>query len=169
MPEQLIKHRQLAENPWQRLDLAADADSAAVAVPPAPTLVPLALWLARRDEFKARPNVGVWLGPTDEPALLADDLGSLRLIAVDFPKFADGRGYSTARLLRERLGYRGELRAIGDVGRDQLFYLARVGFDAFLIPEGRDAQEALEAFADFPETYQGATDQPLPLFRRRTA
>jgi uncharacterized protein (DUF934 family) len=96
-------------------------------------------------------------------------VGQLPLIAVYFPKFLDGRGYSTARLLRERYGYRGELRAIGDVGRDQLFYLARVGFDAFLIPEGRDARDALNAFADFPETYQGAVDQPLPLFRRRAA
>jgi uncharacterized protein (DUF934 family) len=169
MPEQLIRRRQVADNPWQRLVLADGDDSATIPVPRAPTLVPLTLWMARRDELKARNDVGVWLGPTDDPALLADDLGRLPLIAVHFPKFADGRGYSTARLLRERYGYRGELRAVGDVGRDQLFYLVRVGFDAFLIPEGRDAQEALEAFADFPDTYQGATDQPLPLFRRRTA
>jgi uncharacterized protein (DUF934 family) len=169
MPEQLIKQRQLADNPWQRLVPAESEDVATIAVPPAPTLVPLALWLARRAELNARGDIGVWLGPTDEPALLADDVGQLPLIAVYFPKFLDGRGYSTARLLRERYGYRGELRAIGDVGRDQLFYLARVGFDAFLIPEGRDARDALTAFADFPETYQGAVDQPLPLFRRRAA
>jgi uncharacterized protein (DUF934 family) len=169
MPEQLIKQRQLADNPWQRLELAEGADLASIAVPPAPTLVPLALWLARRAELTARGDVGVWLGPADEPGLLADDVALLPLIAVYFPKFLDGRGYSTARLLRERYGYRGELRAIGDIGRDQLFYLARVGFDAFLIPEGRDARDALNAFADFPETYQGAVDQPLPLFRRRAA
>ncbi len=169
MPEQLIRNRQLADNPWQRLVLSEGEDAATLALPPGPLLLPLTVWLARREALTTREDVGVWLGPTDDSALLANDLGSLRLIAVDFPKFADGRGYSTARLLRERHGYRGELRAIGDVGRDQLFYLARVGFDAFLIPDGRDAQEALEAFSDFPETYQGATDQPLPLFRRRTA
>lgn len=93
----------------------------------------------------------------------------LDLIAVHFPKFADGRGYSTASLLRLRYGYTGELRAFGDVGRDQLFYLARVGFDSFLISEGRDAAAALCSFDDFSEVYQSATDQSLPLFRRRAA
>lgn len=169
MPEQLIKQRQLAANPWQRLVLGEGEDFATLPLPPGPLLLPLALWLARREELAPRDDVGVWLGPSDEPGLLAGDICRLPLIAVHFPKFLDGRGYSTARLLRERYGYRGELRAIGDVARDQLFYLARVGFDAFLIPDGRDAEDALKAFADFPESYQGAADQPLPLFRRRSA
>jgi uncharacterized protein (DUF934 family) len=170
MPEQLIKHRQVAENPWLNVVLGVGEDPGALPIPAGPVLLPLALWLARRDELRARAaEVGVWLAPGDEPALLLDDLAVLPLIAVHFPKFADGRGYSTARLLRERYCFKGELRAIGDIGRDQLFYLARVGFDAFLIPEGRDAEDALAAFADFPEAYQGAVDQPLPLFRRRAA
>ena len=86
-----------------------------------------------------------------------------------FPKAADGRGYTTARLLRERYGYDGELRAFGDIGRDQIFFLHRVGFDAFVIGEGRSAEDALAAFDDFPDSYQGAADQPIPLFRRRAA
>jgi uncharacterized protein (DUF934 family) len=89
------------------------------------------------------------------------------LIAVNFPQFTDGRGYSIARLLRERYSWRGELRAIGDVLRDQLFYLARCGFDAFMLREGQDAQAALAAFNDFSEGYQASVERPQPLFRRR--
>ena len=89
------------------------------------------------------------------------------MIAVNFPQFTDGRGYSTARLLRERYGWKGEMRAIGDIQRDQLYYLSRCGFDSFLLNEGFDPQEALTAFNDFSEAYQTAVDQPVPLFRRR--
>jgi len=88
-------------------------------------------------------------------------------VAVHFPQFADGRGYSLGRLLRERYGWRGELRAIGDVLRDQLFYLTRCGFDAFDLREDQDLQAALSAFDDFSESYQTAVDQRQPLFRRR--
>jgi uncharacterized protein (DUF934 family) len=86
---------------------------------------------------------------------------------VKFPSFTDGRGYSVGRLLRERYGWTGELRAVGDIQRDQLFYLARCGFNAFALREGEDVDAALTAFADFSERYQASVDQPLPLFRRR--
>ena len=107
------------------------------------------------------------LEPTDDPALAAGAVGLARVIAVNFPKFSDGRGYSIARLLRERHGYQGELRAVGDVQRDQLFYLARCGFDAFLLRDGLDAQESLSALQDFSEAYQASVERPEPLFRRR--
>jgi len=90
------------------------------------------------------------------------------VIAIDFPQFTDGRGYSHARLLRERYHYAGELRAIGDVARDQLYYLAQCGFDAFQIPDGRDASAALSAFADFTDGYQSTTLR-APWFQRRQA
>ena len=93
--------------------------------------------------------------------------GSLKVIAIEFRTFNDGRGYSTARLLRERYGWRGELRAVGDVLRDQIFYLARCGFDAFELQDGQDVDAVLAAFNDFSERYQASVDQPLPLFRRR--
>jgi len=130
--------------------------------------VPLAAWKERRAELLARnAPVGVWLKPEDDPQEIAADLERLALVAVQFPKFADGRGYSTAYLLRQRLGYRGELRAFGDVGRDQLFYLARVGRVAMLgEAEGVEA-DALAAFNDFSVRYQGSVDDPTPLFRRR--
>jgi uncharacterized protein (DUF934 family) len=109
------------------------------------------------------------LGPGDDPAALGERLHAAARVEVDFPKFTDGRGYSIARLLRERFGYRGELRAVGDVQRDQLHYLSRVGFDAFLLREGEDAEGALAALGDFSEAYQSSVERPLPLFRRRGA
>ena len=107
------------------------------------------------------------LEPTDDPAGFAERLGAAARVEVNFPKFSDGRGYSIARLLRERHGYRGELRAVGDIQRDQLFYLSRVGFDAFQLREGEDADEALAALRDFSEAYQASVERPQPLFRRR--
>ena len=107
------------------------------------------------------------LEPTDDPAVLAASLAAARVIAVNFPRFGDGRGYSIARLLRERYGYKGELRAVGEVARDNLYFMAECGFDAFQLREGEDPQEALGAFSDFSEAYQATAAQPQPLFRRR--
>ncbi|MGD9953167.1 MAG: DUF934 domain-containing protein [Burkholderiales bacterium] len=109
------------------------------------------------------------LEPHEDPAAVAARLGAVERVEVHFPKLTDGRGYSIARLLRERFGFRGELRAVGDVQRDQLFYLSRVGFDAFLLRDGEHAAEALAALQDFSEAYQASVERPLPLFRRRGA
>jgi len=86
---------------------------------------------------------------------------------VNFPKFGDGRGFSIARLLRERYGYKGELRAVGQVARDHLYYMEQCGFDAYLLRDGEDVAEALAAFDDYSEAYQSTVAQPIPLFRRR--
>jgi uncharacterized protein (DUF934 family) len=130
--------------------------------------LPLAAWKSRREELRALGQpVGVWLEAGDDPAELAPDLDILALVAVRFAKFTDGRGYSTAVRLRTRLGYRGELRAVGDVGRDQLFYLKRCGFDSFELAPHRDPHAALAGLADFSLRYQASVDDPLPLFRRR--
>jgi len=107
------------------------------------------------------------LEPTDDPALAAGAVGLARVIAVNFPKFSDGRGYSIGRLLRERLGYKGELRAVGEVARDHLHAMEQCGFDAFQLREGEDPQAVLGAFGDFSDTYQATAAQPQPLFRRR--
>ena len=162
---QLIRHRALAEDKYV---LLRDAKSLADVPDSVPTIVPLALWLERRGALIARGEVGVWLAPADDPSTLAPDLAHVSVIAVDFPQFTDGRGYSHARLLRERYRYSGELRAIGDVGRDQLYYLSQCGFDAFLLPDGRNAEDALSAFDDFSDGYQ-ATVLRTPWFRRRPA
>jgi uncharacterized protein (DUF934 family) len=105
--------------------------------------------------------------PTVDLAAQVERIGALGIIAVNFPKYSDGRGYSIARLLRERYGYKGELRAVGVVARDHLQLMAQCGFDSFLLREGEDAQAALAAFDDFSESYQANAAQPVPLFRRR--
>jgi uncharacterized protein (DUF934 family) len=118
-------------------------------------------------EEASPPTERALLEAGDDPGALAASLGRLKLVAVNFPKFGDGRGYSIARLLRERYGYRGELRAVGEVARDHLYYMAQCGFDAFELRAGEDPQEALDAFNDFSEAYQASVARPLPLFRRR--
>ena len=163
----LIKDRRIVPDSWRLLS----ADATTVNSPcAADVIVPLTLWRAASVELAARPGrVGVWLEPNEGPETIAADLARLPLVAVEFPKFTDGRGFSTASLLRSRYGYRGEIRAIGDVLRDQLLYLRRCGFDAFALREDQDAEAALGAFDDLPPGYQSAVDEPLPLFRRRLA
>lgn len=153
----------VTDDRWALLpDTASFAD-----VPATPAIIPLVLWLAQRAALGSRGDIGVWLRPDDDPDALAADLGKLPLIAVEFPQFGDGRGYSTARLLREKYRYSGELRAIGEILRDQLYYLRQCGFDTFALQPGRDVAEALAGFGDFTDNYQATVAQPLPLFRRR--
>ena len=161
----IIRNREIVDDAWAHVP---DGEP----LPAGDVTVSLTRWLAERDALKARTTdgtgrVGVRLAPAEEPDTLAGHLGELELVAIEFPKFTDGRGYSTARLLRERLGYRGELRAIGYVLRDQLFYMLRCGIDSFELKPGKDLQQALGAFDELSVTYQGAADDPRPLFRRR--
>lgn len=111
----------------------------------------------------------VRLEPGEDPSRFAGRLPHAARVEINFPKFGDGRGYSLARLLRERHGYRGELRAVGEVTRDLLAYLEACGFDAFLLRDGEDPAKALASFDDFSEAYQSSATRPLPLFRRRVA
>lgn len=166
----LIKNGRIAADDWQILRLAEGETAATIALPAGRVIVPLAVWRARRDALAARGDVAVWLAGDDDPAELVEDLAALPLVAIDFPKFTDGRGYSLATLLRTRYGYTGELRAIGDVLRDQFNYLTRCGFDALQPREGRysDAQleAALASIVDFTEPYQASVAHRQPLFRR---
>jgi uncharacterized protein (DUF934 family) len=131
--------------------------------------VPLDAWLAQRATGQRPP--AVWLAPDDDFTRLREDCAHLKLIALQFPKAADGRAYSIAAILRTQYGFRGELRAFGDIQIDQLFFMRRVGFDsAVLKPELRRAESLppiRAALATFSERYQGAADEPLPLFKRR--
>jgi uncharacterized protein (DUF934 family) len=163
----LIRQRRVVADSWRLLRRGPDG-----ALPALPeggdVAVPLSLWTERRHDLLAYAGrLGVWLDSHEDPAAIAPDLGRFALVAVNFPKFGDGRGYSIARLLRERHGYAGELRAIGEVARDLLFYMAACGFDAFSLREGENVDEALAAFSDFSESYQASVAQPVPLFRRR--
>ena len=156
----LIKNRQIIEDPWQLI-----ADGAEL--PAGPIIVALTRWNRDRTALLARGGpLGVLVPNTVAVTELAGDLSHWQVVALEFPKFADGRAYSQARLLRERYSYRGEIRAVGDVLRDQLLFMARSGFDAFALRADRSLEDALAAFAEFSESYQPAADQPLPLYRR---
>ncbi|MDR5778674.1 DUF934 domain-containing protein [Caballeronia sp. LZ065] len=169
----IIKNRAIVEDAFTVVRAAEDGTLPAVdALPAGKIIVPFALWKEHKAAIVAtRPqeDIGVWLAPDDEPADLVADFAQLNVIAVDFPVFRDGRGFSIGRLLRERYQWTGELRAIGDVLRDQVAFHARCGFDAFAVRADKDIHDALNAFGEFTELYQGATDNPEPLFRRRAA
>ncbi|MGB1222224.1 MAG: DUF934 domain-containing protein [Alcanivoracaceae bacterium] len=163
MPE-MIRDGEIVSNEWQRLDADSIAENG---VPESgKVIVPLAVWQAQKEALKARGDIGVCLDPGEEPEALADDVSALPLVAINFPAFKDGRGYSYARELRTRFGFTGELRAVGDVLRDQLFYLWRVGFNAFEVRDDRDIQEALSGLKDYTVTYQGDVHDPRPIYRR---
>ncbi|MDZ7622593.1 MAG: DUF934 domain-containing protein [Candidatus Competibacteraceae bacterium] len=156
----IIKNRQIIEDSWRQV--ADDAD-----LPAGPIIVTLARWRRERAALVERDEpVGVRLPNTANVAELVDDLARWPVLALEFPKFADGRAYSQARLLRERHDYQGEIRAVGEVLRDQLLFMARSGFDAFEVRADRSLEDALEAFGEFSVSYQPAADQPLPLYRR---
>lgn len=161
--QNLIKNREICQDDTWVLVRSAEEDFNAAD----DLIVPLELYLA--GELPAGGRRAPWLSPDSDLEALRSSLASVELIAIDFPAFTDGRGYSLARLLRERYGYQGELRAIGDVQRDQLAYLAQVGFTAFAVRADRSAENALSGLFDFSEQYQVTALQPEPLFKRRAA
>jgi len=162
--QKLIKDTKVIDNLWVQPELSLDDD-----LPVEKALVSLEYWNANQEKVTAKIDaVGVILKPEELPSDIQGELNSIPVIAVSFPAFADGRGFSVARLLRERYDYRGEIRAIGAPIRDQLTYLARVGFNAFELAEHYDPSDALASLKDFKENYQVSVEQPVPLFRRRS-
>lgn len=162
----IIKNKAIVADDWVVVRLNDQESAENVNVAAGKVIVPLQVWLKQRDVLRQRAEIGVWLASDERPEVLKDDINRFSVIAVDFPKFSDGRGYSTAYNLRARLGYTGELRAIGDVLRDQLFYMQRVGFDAFAPRPDRKIEDALKGLSDFSEVYQTSFDRKQPLFRR---
>lgn len=154
----------LADDRWTLVEMPQEGQ---LDLPPGPAIVPLPWWLEHREKLLGRDDVGVWFDSNDEPESLGEQCQSLPIIAVNFPLFTDGRGYSIARLLRERYHFPHELRAIGDVLLDQLFFMKRCGFDTFKVRADKDIDKAQACLAAFSETYQAAFDQKDPLFRRR--
>ncbi|BCL75996.1 hypothetical protein JHS3_17320 [Jeongeupia sp. HS-3] len=159
-----------------KADVVADAlellrgDALTLADVAAGRILPLPLWRAWREQAGSGVVIaGVWIAADDEFDDVAEALVTLPLLAVDFPTFRDGRGYSVAYLLRSRHGYTGELRAVGDVLRDQLFYMHRCGFDSFEVRADKDIHDALLGLTTYTVRYQGAVDDPVPLFRKRVA
>jgi uncharacterized protein (DUF934 family) len=162
----IIKNKTISDDDWFVFRVAENDTPEDAAVPSGKIIVPLKVWQAQRDVLQSRAELGVWLASDERAEDLQNDIEKFSVIAVDFPRFADGRGYSIAYHLRTRLGYTGELRAIGDVLRDQMFYMQRVGFDAFAPRTDKDIREALKGLSDFSCTYQASSDEKLPMFRR---
>lgn len=163
---QIIRDRAVVNDDWEILQLSEDDSADTVLVPEGKVIVPLKVWLLQKNTLSERSELGVWFSSDEQAKELGQDIHRFSVIAIDFPKFADGRGYSIAYNLRTRLGYVGELRAIGDVLRDQLFYMQRVGFNAFAVRADKNIHDALKSLSDFSETYQTSVDQTQPLFRR---
>ena len=163
---QIIKGRQVVADDWSVLRPDAGQAGADVVVPEGKVIVPLGVWQSQREALSTRAAIGVWIASDERPEVLKGELDKFAVVAVDFPKFTDGRGYSIAYNLRMRLGYTGELRAIGDVLRDQLFQMHRTGFDAFATRQDRNIHDALKGLLDFSEVYQTSVDIKAPLFRR---
>jgi uncharacterized protein (DUF934 family) len=159
----LIKNGELAASAF------VDA-SAADAIPPAgPIIVSLDQWKAQRAELLERGTpLGIRLRSDQPPELIAGDLQHFAAVALEFPKFRDGRAYSYARLLRERYGFKGELRAVGEVLLEQLFFMLRVGFDAFDVQGADPLKDYQTALGDFSVWYQPAADgRPTAMQLRR--
>lgn len=156
VPELVVDH-------WQRL---RDEDPYPT-FDALPVMVSYARLVSEREQLEARPGpFAVWLSGSAEPDEIAESLAPLPLVAIEVPKFTDGRHFSLARLLRERYGYAGELRAFGDVLPDQLFYMRRCGYTSFELKPGKSLETGLRTLQTFTVAYQGAADQP-PLYRRR--
>jgi uncharacterized protein (DUF934 family) len=167
MPEVITVDGNIISDEWVVVERPGEGES--LDLPDQPALIPADLWLAGKGFYKDRKDIGVWFDSHQEPEILAGVVNELEVIAVNFPRFADGRGYSIARILRERLGYKNELRAIGDVLLDQLQFMKRCGFDRFVLRADKNAEEAARCLNFFSQGYQAATDTDLPLFRRRAS
>ncbi len=161
---QLIKDNQVIEDGWSRPDtsgLSAD-------LPDGDMIIPFNFWLEHKNSLKSHNGeLAICINGDDDIESVVEYLDQFKLIALDFPAFKDGRCYSHARLLRDRYQFQGELRAVGDVLRDQLFFMKRCGIDSFQVREDTDIQEALKGFADFSIKYQTAADGAEPVYKSR--
>lgn len=159
---QILKNNQVIDDNWIMVDDSSDS------LPQGNILLSYEQWQTFADQLNNhKGKLGVWLDGHAEIEQLVEPLLELPLIAINFPKFADGRGFSSARLIKERYNYQGELRAIGGFIRDQLYLLKRCGFNAFQFSNETELADAAESLKDFSENYQVSADQESPLFRRR--
>lgn len=139
----------------------------ATEIPSGEILVPYSIWEAVKGSAATATKVGVFLNSDQSPEALVADLNTLSLIAINFPVFSDGRGYSYAQRLRSDYGFKGEIRAVGDVLPDQLQFMLRCGFDSFAVRDDKGIDVCRRYLNCFSDAYQAAQDQPEPLFNRR--
>ena len=166
-PSNLIKDQQIIDTPWQII--AKDAEFS-IETAGDHLLLPLATWLQHAEQLKNSKTIGVWLDSDESTEPLQALCQSIPVIAINFPVFADGRGYSYARTLRDYYAYTGDLRAIGDVLHDQMYFYKRCGFSSYLIREDANAEKALAGLNDFSANYQVGSDQAnpdTPIFHKR--
>ena len=159
---QVLKDNRLIDDSWTLL--TEDSES----LPSGDILLSYSQWQTFSDQLDSHDgSVGVIIEGNADIEDIIEPLLKLPLIAINFPKFADGRAFSSARLIRERYEYTGEIRAVGGFIRDQLYYLSRCGFNAFKFDDFVDLTESAKSLQDFSEAYQVSVDQESPLFRRR--
>jgi len=157
---QLIKQRDIVIDDWRYVEEDPLGNSGSL-------IIAFAQWQQEREQWLARKiRLGVRLSPTHPVESLAPDLDSLLLIAIEFGGISEGRGYTQAQMLRRRYNFKGEIRAVGKIQRDQFFYMARCGFDAFELPVGADLEGTLASFKDFTVAYQPAADVGVTLRHR---
>jgi uncharacterized protein (DUF934 family) len=169
-----IKQEGVVFDAWKLLILAEYEFAETVNLPIGPLLVPVSVWHSRRRELIEREYahgwpLGVWVAAGESPRAIADHLDDFSVVAVHFPTATDGRGCFTARVLRRRYGYRGELRAFGEVLREQLFYLRGCGFDAFTLRADQAASAQVSGLRGFDQTHAAAGHRPLQPAPRRPA
>ncbi len=159
MPK-IIKGSQVVDDSWVIIPKDFSGE-----LPRAKVLLPMQYWLNNKEALNLQ-CAGLWIDSDEDVDAVGLEANQFPLIAVNFPTFVDGRGFSIGRLLKERYEFNGQLRAIGNAIRDQLFYLKRCGFDSFDLKDGIDLDAAAASLNDFSVTYQSSADQPEPLFRR---
>ena len=146
----LINLQGVVENDSWRMISDDEALNSAISLPGQQLILPIPLWRSSGVNLAEQGHkVGVWLWPDDDPESLISIAQKLPIIAVHFPVFTDGRGYTHGKILRDRLGYIGELRATGDVLRDQIYFLSRCGFSSFALRADQNPEECLSALNDF--------------------
>jgi uncharacterized protein (DUF934 family) len=158
----LLKAGEVVDDPWTTV-VPEDELPASGAL-----IVPLEVWQSRKDELRGRgARLGLRLRSDQPPDLVAEDLDQFEVVVLEFPAFTDGRAYSYARLLRERFGFSGEVRAVGEVLLEQLHYMDRVGFDAFELDSQHPVEDWIAASRDLDVWYQPAADDRLTAAERR--
>ena len=160
----IISNNEICESPFHKVE-----DDENIDLQGEYQLLPLRVYLANAGALSNRQDTGVWLAAGEEVEALEGVLDRLPVVALDFPAFTDGRAYSSANILKRKLGYQGEIRAIGDVRRDQLEQMAQCGFNAFEMAPGQDVENSLPGLSGYTHNYQSTVARPEPLFRQRLA
>lgn len=162
MPLNMIRDNALVADDWAEVDSQAE-------IPPAKKLiVPLSRWLTEREQLcSTGATIGVRLPNTEDVDAIFPEIADRPLIALELPKFDDGRALTQARVLRGRLGYRGDLRGVGDILQDLVYIMRRCGFNEIIPRADQGLDGCLRALADFSTAYQPAADSIQSVFIRR--